>query len=83
MSNAIDNDSHLGCYTPMYICVCHAVNERRIEQAGAQDGVRSIKGLCMATRAGTCCGECLPEAKSRLHQALAKHVPMGKVENAA
>ncbi len=46
----------------MYICVCNAVNERQIEQAAAE-GVRSIKGLCMATRAGTCCGKCLPEAK--------------------
>lgn len=67
--NAIDNDSHLGFHTPMYICVCHAVNERRIEQA-VDEGVRSIKGLCMATKAGTCCGKCLPEAKQRLDEAL-------------
>ena len=53
----------------MYICVCHAVNERRIEQA-VDEGVRSIKGLCMATKAGTCCGKCLPEAKQRLDEAL-------------
>ena len=55
--------------SPMYICVCHAVNERRIEKA-VDEGVRSIKGLCLATRAGTCCGKCLPEAKQRLHQAI-------------
>ncbi|RZO84037.1 MAG: (2Fe-2S)-binding protein [Oceanococcus sp.] len=67
----------------MYICVCHAVNERRIEQAVAEDGVRSIKGLCMATRAGTCCGKCLPEAKSRLNEALARHVPMVSAERVA
>lgn len=67
----------------MYICVCHAVNERRIEQAVAEDGVRSIKGLCMATRAGTCCGKCLPEAKSRLNEALARHVPMMSAERVA
>jgi bacterioferritin-associated ferredoxin len=53
----------------MYICVCHAVNERRIEQAAAE-GVSTIKGLCLATRAGTCCGKCLPEAKRHLDKAV-------------
>lgn len=67
----------------MYICVCHAVNERRIEQAVTEEGVRSIKGLCMATRAGTCCGKCLPEAKTRLDQALVRHVSMADAECAA
>ncbi len=57
----------------MYICVCHAVNERRIEKA-VDEGVRSIKGLCLATRAGTCCGKCLPEAKQRLEQAITVRV---------
>ncbi len=54
----------------MYICVCNAVNERRIAQAVEDEGVRSIKGLCMATRAGTCCGKCLPQAKKVLEQTL-------------
>ncbi|MGJ8668997.1 MAG: (2Fe-2S)-binding protein [Oceanococcus sp.] len=61
----------------MYICVCHAVNERRIEKA-VDEGVRSIKGLCLATRAGTCCGKCLPEAKQRLQQALERREPVAK-----
>lgn len=53
----------------MYVCVCNAVNERSIEQA-VDNGVRSIKGLCLATRAGTCCGKCLPTAKQHLEKAL-------------
>ena len=55
----------------MYICVCNAVNERRIEQAVAE-GVNSMKGLCLTTRLGTCCGKCVPEGRKRLQQALAQ-----------
>ena len=73
LTNAIDNDSYLWSYVAMYICVCHAVNERRIERA-VDEGVTSIKGLCMATRAGTCCGKCLPEAKRHLEQTLKQRV---------
>ncbi len=54
----------------MYICVYNAVNERRIARAVEEEGVRSIKGLCMATRAGTCCGKCLPQAKRVLEETL-------------
>lgn len=54
----------------MYICICHAVNESRIQRA-AQDGVRNIKGLCRSTGAGTCCGKCLPEAKRILDRSVA------------
>lgn len=54
----------------MYICVCNAVRERHVELA-VKDGVNSIKGLCMATRAGTSCGKCLPEAKRCLETKLA------------
>lgn len=54
----------------MYICVCHAVNERRIEQV-AREGVRNIKQLCVQTRTGTRCGKCLPDAKQVLERAVA------------
>ena len=66
----------------MIVCICHNVNDKRIAQC-AREGVRSVKGLCMATRAGTCCGKCLPEAKSRLNEALARHVPMVSAERVA
>ena len=53
----------------MVVCVCNAVNEHRINEA-VEAGVKSIKQLCAETRAGTCCGKCLPEAKRVLDQAV-------------
>lgn len=55
----------------MFVCVCNAVRDRQIAEA-AREGVCSVKGLCLATRAGTTCGKCLPEAKRLLEQALAE-----------
>ena len=55
----------------MYICICKAVTDRQIRQA-AEAGISNIKGLCMATQAGTCCGKCLPEARRVLQEAVAE-----------
>lgn len=54
----------------MYVCVCHAVRESQII-AAAREGAHSVKAMCLATRAGTNCGKCLPEAKRLLEQAVA------------
>lgn len=53
----------------MFVCVCNAVRDRQIV-AAVHDGVRGIKGVCLATRAGTTCGKCLPEVKRQLTEAI-------------
>ncbi|MFO1394329.1 MAG: (2Fe-2S)-binding protein [Steroidobacteraceae bacterium] len=46
----------------MYVCVCHGISERRIEQA-LREGVRSFEELQNKTGVGTCCGACEPCAR--------------------
>ncbi|MGB1558333.1 MAG: (2Fe-2S)-binding protein [Oceanococcaceae bacterium] len=72
----VDNHSYLHFTMRMIVCVCHNVNEKRIA-ASVDEGVRSVKGLCMATRCGTQCGKCLPVAKAVLQEAMARQPSCG------
>ncbi len=55
----------------MYICVCKAVSDKRIERV-VEQGVRRLKDLKDMTGLGSCCGKCLPEARRCLTDALAR-----------
>ena len=46
----------------MYVCVCHGISERRIEQA-IRDGARSFEQLQSCPGVATCCGACEPCAR--------------------
>ena len=46
----------------MYVCVCHGISDRRIEQA-IRDGARSFEQLQSCTGVATCCGACEPCAR--------------------
>lgn len=46
----------------MYVCVCHGISERRIEQA-IREGARSFEQLQSCTGVATCCGACEPCAR--------------------
>lgn len=53
----------------MYVCICRAVNEKRI--AGAvSDGATTLKDLRERTGLGTGCGKCVPQAYQLLRDAL-------------
>jgi bacterioferritin-associated ferredoxin len=56
----------------MIVCVCKAVSERHI-RAAVKDGATSLRDLTRELGLGTCCGKCLPEAKSALATSLARH----------
>jgi bacterioferritin-associated ferredoxin len=53
----------------MIVCVCKAVSERQI-RAAVKDGATSLRDLTRELGVGTCCGKCLPEAKSTLAASL-------------
>ena len=58
-------------YNPcMIICVCKAVSDRHIKSA-VKGGAASLRDLTRDLGVGTCCGKCLPEAKSALSACLA------------
>lgn len=59
----------------MYICLCNAVSERRI-QASVSEGACTMRDLTRELKVGTCCGKCIPAAREALAQAL-----MGKSSN--
>jgi bacterioferritin-associated ferredoxin len=54
----------------MIVCVCKAVSDRHI-RAAVNDGATRLKDLSRQTGLGTCCGKCLPEARSALANFLA------------
>jgi bacterioferritin-associated ferredoxin len=56
----------------MIVCVCKAVSDRHIRAAVA-DGATRLKDLTRELGLGTCCGKCLPEAKSALAASLGQH----------
>lgn len=49
----------------MYICVCHAISERQIQEAVAQ-GARELGDLSASLGVGTCCGQCAQTATDYL-----------------
>jgi bacterioferritin-associated ferredoxin len=49
----------------MIVCVCKAVSDRQIRTA-VKGGANSLRDLTRELGIGTCCGKCLPEAKSAL-----------------
>jgi bacterioferritin-associated ferredoxin len=53
----------------MIVCVCKAVSERQIRTA-VKNGATSLRDLTRELGVGTCCGKCLPEAKSTLAASL-------------
>lgn len=52
----------------MYVCVCKAVNERRIKEAVA-DGARSMRELRAQLGVCSCCGKCGRHAREVLESA--------------
>ena len=55
----------------MYVCVCKAVSEKRIERS-VSEGVVGLKQLREVTGLGSCCGKCVPQARRCLMDALAR-----------
>lgn len=59
----------------MYVCICKAVNERRLAQTVGQ-GATTLKDLRERTGLGTCCGKCVPQAYQLLKATLERrHSP--------
>jgi len=54
----------------MIICVCKAVSDKTIRRSVEQGDVISLRDLSRETGLGTCCGKCVPAARSTLAQAL-------------
>jgi bacterioferritin-associated ferredoxin len=57
--------------SPMIVCVCKAVSDRHIRSA-VNGGVSSVMELSRKTGLGTCCGKCVPEARTTLAGCLAE-----------
>jgi bacterioferritin-associated ferredoxin len=53
----------------MIICLCKAVSDRQIK-AAVKDGATCIRDLTRDLGVGTCCGKCIPEARSALSESL-------------
>lgn len=49
----------------MLICHCHSISDRRIREE-AREGARTVGQIGRATKAGTCCGGCVPAIREVL-----------------
>lgn len=54
----------------MLVCHCRVVSDRHVD-AVVSAGVRDVRGVVRATRAGTGCGGCLSLLRARIEEALA------------
>jgi bacterioferritin-associated ferredoxin len=55
---------------PVYICVCNALNERKVDEAIAA-GARSVARIYRYHGCAPKCGKCIPLMRERLREALA------------
>ncbi len=55
----------------MYVCLCRGITDQHIQQA-IEDGAESFREIRDLLDLGTCCGRCVPEAKSIIQQELAE-----------
>ena len=56
----------------MYVCLCHAVTDRKIRKAITR-GATSVDDITRACRAGSGCGGCRPELEALLRAATGEH----------
>lgn len=54
----------------MYVCICKAVSEKRLQQAVDSGEVLSLRDLSRVLGVGTGCGKCVPGARQALCKAL-------------
>ena len=54
----------------MIICVCKAVSDRQI-RAAVNGGACCMRDITRDLGVGTCCGKCVPEAKTAIAASLA------------
>jgi NAD(P)H-nitrite reductase large subunit len=52
----------------MIVCHCRAVSDRAV-RAAIQDGAADVASVMAETRAGTCCGGCLPTVQEIVAEA--------------
>ena len=55
----------------MYVCLCRGITDQDIKDA-MQNGAESIRDLRDMLDLGTCCGRCVPEAKTIISEELAE-----------
>ncbi|MFT4763538.1 MAG: bacterioferritin-associated ferredoxin [Oleispira sp.] len=52
----------------MYVCICHAVNEKAIHQAVAE-GAKNVRDVRRCLDLGSQCGQCVRQAHEVIEQA--------------
>ena len=55
----------------MYVCLCRGITDQDIKEAIA-NGAESIRDIRDTLDLGTCCGRCVPEAKSIINAELSE-----------
>ena len=52
----------------MFVCICHAVNEKAIQQA-VSEGAESVRDVRRSLNVGSQCGQCVRQAHEVIEQA--------------
>lgn len=54
----------------MFVCICHAVNEKAIHQA-VSEGAQSLRDVRKSLNVGSQCGQCVRQAHGVIEEAKA------------
>lgn len=52
----------------MYVCLCHAVSDKKIRKLVTEQGVTDIRGIKKCTALGSQCGKCVRLAKEIINE---------------
>lgn len=55
----------------MYVCLCRAVTDRQVRES-VENGASTFREVRDELDLGTCCGRCVPEARTLIDETLAK-----------
>ncbi|WP_299016760.1 (2Fe-2S)-binding protein [uncultured Photobacterium sp.] len=55
----------------MYVCLCHAISDKKIAKLTLEHGITDIRGIRKVTPLGSQCGKCIRTAKEVIEETVA------------
>jgi len=52
----------------MYICVCHKITDKYLNDMIKESKITTVKNFCLNTEIGITCGRCLPTIEEKLKE---------------
>lgn len=63
----------------MYVCICHAVSDKKLSKAVQEQGVDSVRAAKQCLGVGGTCGKCVPEVHRVIERNLNELSQLGTI----